>query len=141
MTKLIYHAGTDTFFDADDDVFVIDTNSMTEDEQEALGDGDDGVLESVIDDGRATPLFLSDMTWANTVSYSPSAIREEIRESLYENFPDDEAVLDWAISASDADLNTVAGFIMNDDETWQLFIRNLIEGLRWGYEKKEQGTL
>lgn len=135
MTRLIYHAGTDTFFDADDGVFVIDTDTMTEDEQRSLGEGDDGVLESVIDDGRATPLFLSDMTWTNTVSYSPSSIREEIRESLYERYPDDKAVLDWAMSASDANLNAIAGYIMNAPDIWDSFISNMIEGLRWGYSQ------
>jgi len=31
MTKIIYHMGTGTYFGLDDDVFVIDTDEVTED--------------------------------------------------------------------------------------------------------------
>lgn len=31
MAKIIYHLGTDTYFGLDDDVFVIDTEEVTED--------------------------------------------------------------------------------------------------------------
>lgn len=133
MSKLIYHSGTGTYFDVNDDVFVIDARKLSDDERKALDDGDDSILDFVIEDGRGKPLFVSDMTWGNTVSYSPSSIREEIRESLYEKYPDDEPVLEWAMTASDDELNSVAGYIMNASDIWDSFITNLIDGLREGY--------
>lgn len=52
--KFIYHLGTGTYMDTNDDVFVIDSKDMTTDELLTLADGDESVFEEVIDAGRAT---------------------------------------------------------------------------------------
>ena len=53
--KFIYHAGTGTIIDSDDDVYVIDLADMTPTERRSFIEGDDdSVLEEIIDAGRAT---------------------------------------------------------------------------------------
>ena len=55
--KLIYHAGTQTYFDASDDVYIINTEDLTTTELQALEDGDDSILDDVIDTPRATIIW------------------------------------------------------------------------------------
>lgn len=54
--KLIYHIGTGTIIDIDNDVYIIDTDDMTETENQALEEGDDHILEDVVETGRGTLL-------------------------------------------------------------------------------------
>ena len=84
-----------------------------------------GLIEDVRDN-------LTDLTWGNTVAYSPSAIRTEVRESLSEYYPDEEWIA-WAENATDDELNEVASYILQQDDVWQNFTINLVEGLREGY--------
>jgi hypothetical protein len=60
-----------------------------------------------------------------------------VSESLSEYYPD-EAFIDWALSASDDELNAVASYILNADEVWQNFTLNLVEGLREGYRRAKE---
>lgn len=55
--KLIYHVGTQTIIEVDNDVYIVDTDDLTKTENESLEDGDDCILEDVIDAGRATLLW------------------------------------------------------------------------------------
>jgi len=41
MSILIIHTGTGTIIDASDDVLVVDTNDLTSEEREALGEHED----------------------------------------------------------------------------------------------------
>lgn len=89
-----------------------------------------GLIEDVRDN-------LTDLTWGNTVAYSPSAIRTEIRESLWEGFSHDEndkAVLEWAEKATDNQLNEIAEYILQGNHIWDSYISDLIDGLRQGFE-------
>lgn len=146
MTRLIYHAGTGTYFDADDDVYIIDTKDLGESELEALDDDDDSVLEFVVEDGRCSRFQYNDLTFGNTVAYSPSSIREEIRESLWERYSeneDDKTVLEWAEKATDKELDEIASYILQGDHIWTTYVDDLIDGLREGYrwslDKKDEG--
>lgn len=135
MTTYLVHAGTGTIINASDDVYVI---TLTEDENPEWFYEDDEIADLAVTQGKR--LSLNDMTHGNTVSYSPSSIREEIRESLSEYYTDEEWLL-WAEQASDDDLNEVAGYILSADDVWQNFSINLVEGLREGYRwsKEREG--
>lgn len=146
MATIIYHAGTGTYFDAGDDVFIIDTKDLGESEIEALKDGDDSVLDFVVEDGRCSRYQHNDLTFGNTIAYSPSAIREEIRESLWESYStneDDRTVLEWAEKASDKELDEIASYILQGDHIWTTYVEDLIDGLRegfrWSLDKKTEG--
>lgn len=125
MTTYLVHAGTGTIIDVNDDVYIVTVTSETD-----LGDDDDALIQLAKTQGQR---FLhNDLTWGNTVAYSPSAIREEIRESLSEYYPDEEWLL-WGQNATDEELDGVASYILSSDDVWQNFTLNLIDGLREGY--------
>lgn len=140
MTIYFVHTGTNTIIDAMDGVFVLDTATLTADELAVLDDdADSDIGELAILKGK--PYIHTDLTWRNCVAYSPSSIREEIRESLWEGYADndkDRAVLEWAENASDDDLNAVASYILSADDVWQNFTLNLVEGLREGYRRAKE---
>lgn len=94
-----------------------------------------GLIENVRDN-------LTDLTWGNCVAYSPSAIRTEIRESLSWKFesPDDKPILEWALNASDDDLNEVASYILSGDHIWDTFATDLMDGLREGFAWSKERT-
>lgn len=125
MTTYLVHAGTGTIIDASDDVYVVTVTADT-----VIGDDDNAVVTLAMSNGKR--LEINDLTWGNTVAYSPSAIRTEVRESLSEYYPD-EAWVSWAENATDDELNEVASYILSADDVWQNFTINLVEGLREGY--------
>lgn len=55
--KLIYHLGTQTIIEVDNDVYIVDTEDMTKSENHTLAEGDDCILEDVIESGRGTLLW------------------------------------------------------------------------------------
>ncbi len=55
--KLIYHAGTGTVIDAADGVYVIDTADLSDVEYLSFTEGDESVLEEVLETGRATTIM------------------------------------------------------------------------------------
>lgn len=125
MTTYLIHAGTGTIIDASDDVYVVTVTAET-----VVGDDDDAMVTLAMSNGKR--LEINDLTWGNCVAYSPSSIREEIRESLSEYYGDEEW-LSWAENATDDELNAVARYILSADDVWQNFSTNLVEGLREGY--------
>ena len=127
MTTYLIHAGTGTIINADDDVYII---TVAEGYEPVSDDDDDALVALALYKG--TRFQLNDLTWSNCVAYSPSSIREEIRESLSEYYGDEEW-LSWAENATDDELNAVARYILSADDVWQNFSTNLVEGLREGY--------
>ena len=126
--KLLYHAGTGTYFSAEDGVYVIDTEDLIEDPE--------FVADSLIANGKAKPLVLTDLEWGNCISYSPRTIREEIDEMMEFVGADDEdrPALEWAMNqATDEQLNSVASYILDDDQMWIGYRANLIDGVREGF--------
>lgn len=54
---LIYHKGTQTFFEANDDVFIIDTNDLNAHQLTELEEGNHDVLIDVLETPAATPFW------------------------------------------------------------------------------------
>lgn len=123
----LVHAGTGTIINAHDDVYVV---TLPEEDDPEWFHEDDEIIDLATTQGKR--LELNDLTWGNTVAYSPTAIRTEVRESLGEYYPD-EPWLEWAENATDDELNEVASYILQQDDVWQNFTINLVEGLREGY--------
>lgn len=137
----IVHPGTGTVISADECVIVnVPDEVLTATSGDDYFDDDD-ICEYAEEHGK--PINTTDLTWSNCVAYSPFAIREEIRESLLEDYSDDEkalAVLAWASTATDKELTQVADYIVNSDAVWLDYRDNLMDGLRegfrWAKEKK-----
>lgn len=133
--KYIVHQGTGTVIAADECIIVDVPNVLLE-----TLSGDDYFDEVRIceyADTHGKPINTTDLTWSNTVAYSPFAIRDEIRESLMENY-EGEGFIDWGLAASDDDLSAVASFILSADDVWTNYTLNLVEGLRWGYKNSKE---
>jgi hypothetical protein len=126
MTTYIYHEGTGTIIDASECVLV-----DVPDDLDMTGDDyfDDEVVERLADEiGR--PINTTDLTFGNCVAYSPSAIRQEVRENLSYNDAIDETVLAWALRATDDQLNAVASYILNSSaNVWDSYTEDLVDGL------------
>lgn len=54
---IVYHKGTGTYFDVDDDVVLINTKDLDHFETAELEDGNDDVLADVAESSRATPFW------------------------------------------------------------------------------------
>lgn len=51
--KLLVHTGTGTFFDIDDDVYLVDTDNLTDEEVMAFIEGwDKGIVDVTLEKGQ-----------------------------------------------------------------------------------------
>jgi hypothetical protein len=126
MTKLIVHIGTGTIIPADECLVVTITDDLYPLDHE--------IVERAEEDGK--PLNLTDLTYRNTVAFSPSSLRSEAEEALSQGFAtdDDIAYLTWTAEvATDDELSSVADYILNDDTLWGEYNTTVMDGMRQGY--------
>ena len=142
MTKLIIHIGTGTIIDADECV-IVDVEKLDDHDTALVNDGDDSDVVEIA--GRlGKPLNLTDLSFRNTVAFSPSSLRSEAEEALSQGFAtddDDIAYLTWTAEvATDEELSSVADYILNDDTMWNEYNTTVMDGMRqgfaWSKEKK-----
>ena len=136
MTKLIIHIGTGTIIDADECV-IVDVEKLDDHDTALVNDGDDSDVVEIA--GRlGKPLNLTDLSFRNTVAFSPSSLRSEAEEALSQGFAtddDDIAYLTWTREvATDDELNSVADYILNDDAMWGEYNTTVMDGMRQGYK-------
>lgn len=83
---------------------------------------------------------MNDMTTYNTISFAPSATREEAVALLEsENYADEEQrkQLEWvAHEATDDQLNLIASYILDGDEIWAYYASELRNAIDWAYNAK-----
>jgi hypothetical protein len=135
MTKLIIHIGTGTIIDADECV-IVDVERLDDHDTALVNDGDDSDVVEIA--GRlGKPLNLTDLSFRNTVAFSPSSLRSEAEEALSQGFAtddDDIAYLTWTAEvATDEELSGVADYILNDDTMWNEYNTTVMDGMRQGY--------
>lgn len=146
MTKLIVHIGTGTIIDADECV-IVDTDKF-DDHDDARITGDDYFDDSVvveIAERIGTPINQTDLTYRNTVAFSPMSLRSEAQELLSQGYYDaDEDILKqlaWCAEiATDDELNQVAGYILNDDALWAEYNTTIMDGIRQGFVWSKEAT-
>lgn len=135
--KYIVHQGTGTVIAVDECVIVTVPDELLD-----TLDGDDyfddtAICEYAEEHGK--PINTTDLKWGNCIAYSPSAIREECHVYLGKEDDEDNEALAWGLSASDAELEEVASYIINSDALWETYKDDLLdglrEGLRWSKEK------
>ena len=140
MSNVTYvvHVGTGTIISADECVTVTLTDEMANEITEHGGDDyfdEARILELAEEIG--TPLFTSDLTFGNTISFSPSALREEARYILASGmFSSDETwffAMEWCINeATDDQLNAVASWMLDNDDIWTGYRATIMDGLVQG---------
>ena len=135
MTKLIIHIGTGTIIDADECV-IVDVEKLDDHDTALVNDGDDSDVVEIAE-RLGKPLNLTDLSFRNTVAFSPSSLRSEAEEALSHGFytdDDDIAWLTWTSEvATDDELSSVADYILNDDTLWGEYNTTVMDGMRQGY--------
>jgi hypothetical protein len=128
MSKIIVHLGTGTYFDADDSVYIVDTNHFDFDPETFEAD-----MEKIVaDHGMDIAVGFYPR---NIIDYSPRALRDEAL-AIIEYFPgdlndEDMETMKWAVAeATDVELEMLGAFLLNRDEVWTDFRSNVIDGLR-----------
>lgn len=135
MTKLIIHIGTGTIIDANECV-IVDVDRLDDHDTTLVNDGDDSDVVEIAE-RLGKPLNLTDLSFRNTVAFSPSSLRSEAEEALSQGFAtddDDIAYLTWTAEvATDEELSSVADYILNDDTMWNEYNTTVMDGMRQGY--------
>lgn len=133
--KLIVHAGTGTIIDADDGVYVIDTDAIQDSALASLlEDGDKGqVVELAVDKGRRLDSEILELTYRNVVAFSPAALREEVKENDSVSDQLGDTIAQWARTANAIELDKVAEFIMNDDLLWEHYTTIVVDAIKAVY--------
>jgi len=135
MTKLVIHIGTGTIIDADECV-IVDVERLDDHDTALVNDGDDSDLVEIAE-RLGKPLNLTDLSFRNTVAFSPSSLRSEAEEAISQGFAtddDDIAYLTWTAEvATDDELSGVADYILNDDTMWNEYNTTVMDGMRQGY--------
>lgn len=128
--KLIYHKGTGTYFGLDDSTVIIDLSAHRDIDIYNLADEMDTRGDQIAEQyGQQIRLADNDLTWGNSVSFSPTALRTEARELANSgafNMLDGEdpayTVCKWITDqATDADLAMVAEYALQTDHLWDTF--------------------
>ena len=135
MTKLIVHIGTGTIIDANECV-IVDVDRLDDHDTTLVNDGDDSDVVEIAE-RLGKPLNLTDLSFRNTVAFSPSSLRSEAEEALSQGFytdDDDIAWLTWTSEvATDDEQSSVADYILNDDTLWGEYNTTVMDGMRQGY--------
>lgn len=135
--KLIVHAGTGTVIDADDGVFIIDTDLIHD---EALGklleEGDEqDVVDIAKDKGRRINSEELEMTYRNCVAFTPGALKQEVVENTFINEKLSPEMMAWVATTSAQNLDYVAELIMNDELLWEHYSNIVTEAIKGAYKE------
>lgn len=121
--------------------YIVFEDSLTESEEHALDNGSDSEIAEV---GRQSGISIQDsLEWIvygrlTSVSYGPSALRNEAKVMLEDATDETRGWLEWAINdATDADLVWLAQYILEGDQAWEGFRENVVDALRWRAENPE----
>lgn len=136
--KLIVNLETGEVSDAKDCVMIDTDIHLTEKEIESL-DGNDFFEDKIIFDiakQRGMRIPGNDLTWGNTIAFSPTALREEAEALINGGYfqHDEESLhlkaMEWVSEiATDADLEPIAGYILSNDNVWVFYKEALMDGI------------
>lgn len=135
---LIVDATTGTVLDASN-CYIVDHGSMTEAQEYVLENGSDSDIAHVAQD-VGIPLDEERLEWirhgrTTSVSYGPSALRDEAKVLMETLDPDDieditvRGYLTNVLNASEAELGLLGEHILNDDAVWNGYRNNFISAL------------
>lgn len=144
MTYIV-HIGTGTIIAADECLIVDIPDEVTDELTEHGGDDyfDDNLIISLAQD-NGKPINTTDLKWGNTISFSPTSLREEanafIDGGIYgEGDSEYEAFVWCANTATDDELSMVASYILDNDDLWDSYKTSVIDGLRQGLAWHNEG--
>lgn len=133
--KLIVHAGTGTVINADDDVYVIETDSLTDADTNLIEDGNDTEIAEVAKrNGRRISSPELELTYRNSVAFTPTALRQEVQENTFVSKKLVRGVESWLDTATDKEFDAVADRIMNDELLWQHYCEIVADAINQTFE-------
>lgn len=120
-TMIIVHKGTGTIIDANDDVWVVDPDTITDPEVlRTLEEGDEyDVREIAVHHGRRIDSEVLEMSYRNCMVFTPTALRVEVEENSFIRNRLTHEVTEWIKSADRKAFDKIADFIMNDELLWE----------------------
>ena len=145
--KIIVHAGTGTVIEADDNVWVLDTERLDNETISRLlteyGSHDDWDDHTVVDIstkyGRRIDKMAIELSTETALPLTPTSIRYEITESdeIHTYLPSE--VSQWVLNTNDRDLIEVAEVVLNDQRLWDPYFNVLMDAIREVYDNKKGG--
>jgi hypothetical protein len=145
--KLIVHAGTGTIIEADDNVWILDTDRLDDETIKELlteyGDHDDWDDHTVVDiatsHGRRIDKGAIELAHNTALALTPTSIRYEMTENdgVYSYLPSE--VIQWVLNTSDLNLIEVAEIALNDQRLWDNYFNVLLDSIREVYDDKTGG--
>jgi hypothetical protein len=134
--KLIIHTGTGTIVDADDQVYVLDIDSLTPEERTKVLVEDNtqlAVKMAVMKGRRLTEDALS-ITPANSMIFTPMSIKYEVE--MTEAFVSDD-IADWVLNkATEDELWQISNTAISDDLLWRNYTDVLGGAIEQIYKKQ-----
>lgn len=134
--KLIVHPGTGTIIDADDRVYVVDTDAITDKALVSLlEDGDESdVVDIALTNGRRINGQELELTFGNSMAFSPTALRVEVEENTFIRSRIGDEASEWIQTASRDALAKIAEFIMTNDLLWEHYCEIVSESISEVYQ-------
>lgn len=139
--KLIVHRGTGTVIDADDGVYVIDTDAIKDEAIiKLLEDGDESdVVEVAVMNGTKITGDDMEMNWRNCMAFTPSSLRQEVEENPFVSKKLAEGVTDWLKNAGHIEFEQIADQILNDELIWQHYCDIVAEAINEVFNQSQKG--
>jgi hypothetical protein len=78
-----------------------------------------------------------EMHYGNSISLSPSALRDEFGSLVDVADGEAQAILEWGLNASDEKLDEMADFILQSDDLWDVWRNHVLEAVAYFYEREE----
>ena len=144
MNKILIDMVTGTVLNYDDQVVIVDVNTLDEagnalmEEWNVTG-SDETIMQVGLKYGTPVVSHFTRELGAS-ISYSPQSIRELMGEMLDNGMEGDD--VEWAYNtATDDQLFTLSQWILNSDPVWGDYSSNITEAVEWGYSEHLKGTL
>lgn len=139
--KLIVHRGTGTVIDADDDVYVIDTDAIKDEAIiKLLEDGDESdVVEVAVMNGTKITGDDLELNWRNCMAFSPSSLRQEVDENPFVSKKLTEGASEWLTKAGHIEFEQIADEILNDELIWQNYCDIVAHAINEVFARSQKG--
>jgi hypothetical protein len=144
--KLIVHAGTGTIIEADDNVWILDTDRLDDETIKELiskygkDDWDDNTAVDIATSyGRRIDKGAIELSTETALPLTPTSIRYEIMENdeVWEYLSTE--VAQWVLDTNDRNLLEVAEIALNDQRLWENYLNVLLDSIREVYDDKTGG--
>lgn len=134
--KLIIHTGTGTIVDADDQVYVLDIDSLTPEERTKVlvEDNNQLAVKMAVMKGRRLTEDALSITPANSMIFTPMSIKYEVE--MTEAFVSDD-IADWVLNkATEDELWQISNTAISDDLLWRNYTDVLGGAIEQIYKKQ-----